>query len=372
MVYQKTGLQQPSRFVRRWSMVVASAIALSLGSCASNTPSPNSETPQAQLSPLATAGLRVVTTFIPMTNFTQAVAGDRAQVTQLLPTNVGPHDYQAKPEDIQKIAKANVLIENGLGLEEFLGDLVKNAGNPNLKVIDASQGVPTLSNEAMEGHEHEKEESPTKAGHEHGEFNPHIYLDPKRAIQQVENIRDGLITADPAGKETYTANAAAYIQKLKQLDAEFTQSLTPFAGKTFVTYHDFAPYFAQSYNLKADFLVGIPEENASPDDVKRVMNAAKQSNLKTLLTEPQSSGNPFSALAKDLNVQIGTFDPLETGGANSLQPDYYLEMMRQNVKNLETAFSGKSAGLFLPIKSGIRPLATISQYLEQVKIKGRN
>lgn len=364
MVDRKIRLQQPSRFVRRWSMVVASAIAVSLGSCTANTPVPNSETPQAQSSPTATAGLRVITTFIPITNFTQAVAGDRAQVTQLLPTNVGPHDYQAKPEDVQKIAKANVLIENGLGMEEFLGDLVKNAGNPNLKVIDASQGVPILSNEAMESHDdkdHDKEEHSTKAGHEHGEFNPHIYLDPKRAMQQVENIRDGLIAADPAGKETYTANAAAYLEKLKQLDAEFTQSLTPFAGKTFVTYHDFAPYFAQSYNLKADFLVGIPEENASPEDVKQVMNAAKQSNLKTLLTEPQAARNPFSALAKDLNVQIGTFDPLETGGANSLQPDYYLETMRQNVKNLETAFSGKSAGLFLPVTSGNRPLATIPQ-----------
>jgi zinc/manganese transport system substrate-binding protein len=365
MIDSPTRLQPSTHLVRRLSVAVVSAIALSLGSCATNTPTTSSGSPQAQSSPSAKR-LVVVTTFIPMTNFTKAVAGDRAEVTQLLPTNVGPHDYQAKPEDAQKLAKANVLVKNGLGMEEFLEDLVKNAGNPNLKQIDSSKGISTISNEAIEepAHDHDHEQvkgEEAEAEHDHGEFNPHVYLDPKRAVQQVENIRDGLIAADPAGKETYTANAAAYIEQLKQLDTEFTQKLKPFAGKTFVTYHDFAPYFAQSYNLKAEFLVGIPEENPSPEDVKRVINAAKNSNLKTLLTEPQAAESQFSALAKDLNIQISTFDPLETSGSESLQPDYYLKTMRQNVKNLETAFSGKLAQLFVPTKSQSRSLATIPQ-----------
>jgi zinc/manganese transport system substrate-binding protein len=361
MNYLKTGLRQNAGIVRRLSVVVVSVIALSLGSCAANAPS-KSETSQIQPASPSARKLVVVTTFIPITDFTKAVAGDRAEVTQLLPTNVGPHDYQAKPEDAQKLAKADVLVENGLRLEEFLDNLVKNAGNANLKVIDSSKGIQTITTGSTEGEAHnhgtnEKEE----AGHEHGEFNPHIWLDPKRSVQQVENIRDGLIAADPGGKETYTANATVYIAKLQQLDQEFSQKLQPFAGKTFVTYHDFASYFAQRYNLKVQFLVGIPEENASPEDVKRVINAVKNSNLKTLLTEPQAAGSPFSALAKDLNVQVSNFDPMETAGSEGLQPDYYLETMRQNVKNMETAFSGKSAQLFLPKKSGNRPLAAILQ-----------
>lgn len=350
MIHSNTRLQPSSNLVRRLSVVVVSAIALSLGSCATNAPTINSGAQQAQTSPSAKR-LVVVTTFIPITDFTKAVAGDRAEVTQLLPTNVGPHDYQAKPEDAQKLAKANVLVKNGLGMEEFLEDLVKNAGNPNLKLIDSSKGIQTITTESIAGHDHDHEhgaeEKKAEAGHDHGEFNPHIWLDPKRAIQQVENIRDGLIAADPEGKETYTANAAAYIAKLQQLDQEFSQQLQPFAGKTFVTYHDFAPYFAQRYNLKVQFLVGIPEENASPDDVKRVMNAVKTSNLKTLLTEPQAVGNPFSALAKDLNVKVSDFDPMETAGADGLQPDHYLAVMRQNVANLTTAFGRQSTQSFL-------------------------
>jgi len=321
------GLQ---RTLRNLSIVAASAIAISLASCTSNTPATHT----------ATKPLQVVTTIIPITDFTQAVAGDRAQVTQLLPANVGPHDFQAKPEDAQKLAHADVLVENGLGLELFLDDLLKNSGKANLKVINASKGVQTITMAAFEG----KKQDHTQQI----ELNPHIWLDPKRAVRQVENIRDGLIAADPAGNAVYTANAAAYITKLQQLDLEFTQKLKPYAGKTFVTYHDFAPYFAQSYHLKVQFLVGIPEENASPTAVKRVIDAAKSSKLQTLLTEPQAVGNPFSALAKDLHVKVGEFDPMETAIAQGEQPDYYFSVMRQNLAHLEAAFGQKSTQSSLP------------------------
>jgi zinc transport system substrate-binding protein len=366
MVYLKTGFQRSSSLFRRVSVVVVSAIAVSLGSCASNAPSTNSNS-QAQSSPAATTDeLQVVTTFLPITQFTKAVAGDRAEVTQLLPTNVGPHDFQARPEDAQKLAKADVLVQNGLEMEEFLEDLVKNAGNANLKVIDSSQGVKTIATEAIEGHDHGHEhgadEKEAEAGHDHGVYNPHIWLDPKRAIQQVENIRDGLIAADPGGKETYTANAAAYIQQLRDLDAETTKLLQPYTGKTFVAFHDFAPYFAESYNLKANFLVDVPEENPSPEDVKRVTDEVKESNLKAILTEPQAGENAFAALAKDLNVQISTFDPIETGGAEALEPNYYITTMRQNVQGLVTAFGGSTQSV-LPLWMP-QPVAVVPQRVE--------
>jgi zinc/manganese transport system substrate-binding protein len=333
-----------SRYLRRCSLLLVSLTAIGLGACGTASPdisaSPSEETQR----------LKVITTFIPVTNFTKAVAGDRAEVTQLLPTNVGPHDYQAKPEDVQKLARGNVLVKNGLGMEEFLENLLKNAENANLKVIDSSKDIQPIANQEKHDHDHDHEKT-SEAKHDHGAFNPHIYLDPKRAIKQVENIRDGLIAADPEGKTIYNTNATAYIEKLKQLDSEIAQQLQPFAGKTFVTYHDFAPYFAQSYNLKAEFLVDIPEENASPEDVKRVINATQQSNLKTLLTEPQAVGSPFAALAKDLKVKVSTFDPLETSNGEALQPDYYLTTMRQNLQNLESAFSGQTQQSLLPIIS---------------------
>ncbi|NJN29541.1 MAG: zinc ABC transporter solute-binding protein [Synechococcales cyanobacterium RM1_1_8] len=294
--------------------------------------------------------LQVVTTFLPMTQFTQAVAGSCAEVSQILPSNVSPHDYQAKPTDAQRIAQADVLVQNGLELESFLEPMIENAGNPDLKIIEASAGLDLIAM-AEEGHDHGHEEGHEEGhdhgheeghSHDHGEFDPHVWLDPQRAAAQVNVIRDGLIAAAPDCQTEFTANAAAYTDQLNALDEEIQQTLAPFAGKTFVTYHDFANYFAARYGLEVDFLVGVPEENPSPEDVKRVIETANSSELKTLLAESEVAARPFQALANDLGVEVSTFRPNETAGADGLAPDYYLTVMRENVANLAAAFGAQA------------------------------
>ena len=157
----------------------------------------------------------------------------------------------------------------------------------------------------------------------------------------MENIRDGLIAADPEGKEEYTANAAAFIEQLQALDAEITEKLKPYAGQTFISFHDFASYFAESYGLKAEFLVDIPEENPSPEDVRRIMETAETENLKALRTEPQTGQNAFDTLAKDLQIKVSVFDPIETGEINATEPKFYLIVMRQNADNLAEAMNNE-------------------------------
>jgi zinc transport system substrate-binding protein len=266
--------------------------------------------------------LQVVSTFLPITQFTRAVAGSCAKVLPLIPTNVGPHEFQAKPNDLVLVRQADVLVKNGLGLETFLDKLIASAENPKLKVIDSSQGIASLPN-------------PWEGG-----VNPHIWLDPALAEQQVNTIRDGLIAAKPACKDQFTANAAAFTAQLRSLDTELASQLKPFAGKTFVVFHDFLPYFAQRYGLKGTFVVDVPDENPTPDDLKRVASTAQKSQLKALLTEPQEGGRSFQALAQDLGVKVGEFDSIETGPETAQQPSCYFVVMRRNAKALVNAFGG--------------------------------
>lgn len=365
----------PQKQLWQLSMAIISAITFGLGSCAASPTSSSVESTEAESTDTEVAAasedeLQVVTTFLPITQFTMAVAGDRAEVVQLLPLNVGPHDYQAKPGDAQAIANADVLVKNGLEMEFFLDDLIENAGNADLMIIDSSEGVATVANlkeEDSHEHEHDHEHSEgedhehAEAAHEHdhGELNPHIWLDPKRVITQVENIRDGLIAADPEGAAEYTANAAAFIEELQALDAEITERLAPFAGQTFVVFHDFVPYFAESYDLQSEVLVDIPEENPSPEDVKRVMEVVQAAGLKTILAEPQAGETAFGAIASDLDINVSIFDPLETGGSEALQPGYYLTVMRQNVENLASSFEA-SDQVQMPLWMS-QPVATTPQ-----------
>ncbi|WP_259732353.1 metal ABC transporter solute-binding protein, Zn/Mn family [Synechocystis sp. CS-94] len=335
--------------IRKTILFVVSSLAIAITGCGQavrETDSPQAETPATDLI--------VMTTILPITQFTNAVVGDRAEVIPLMPTNVDPHDFQASPADVRNLANSSVLVKNGLEMEFFLEDLIANAENGELVVIDSSQGIAVLENQEEEhhghghshshGHDHDEhgEHSEADHHHQHGQYNPHIWLDPKRAIQQVQNIRDGLIAVDPAGADIYTANAAKFIAELEALDGEITDKLAPFAGKTFVAFHDFAPYFAQSYALEAEFLVDVPADKPAPGDIKRVMDTVKASNLKTILTEPSAGEDSLGAIAKDMGIQVSIFNPIEVGGPEAVNPEYYLATMRSNVSNLASSFSAST------------------------------
>ena len=315
----------------------AFSLALALAACGAARQAP----PDAA----ADKAFKVVTTFLPITLFTRAVAGDCATVTALIPPSLGPHDFQAKPGDLTALRQAGVLVKNGLEMEGFLGKLVAAAENPQLKVIDSSRGVTTLeSAEHGDGHGHDGDhdhgdDHGHDHGHDHGAVNPHIWLDPLRAVQQVATIRDGLIQADPSCADGYRRNAAAFTAQLKQLNSEIASQLEPYRGKTFVAFHDFAPYFAQRYGLKADYLVDVPELNPSPADLQRVAAEVKSSQLKALLSEPQEGNRSFNTLAKDLGVKVVVFDPMETATEEaSRNPATYVSVMRRNVADLRQAF----------------------------------
>lgn len=258
--------------------------------------------------------LKVVATFLPMYWFTKAVTGNLAQVEILIPPGTEVHEYQATPANVQAIATANVLVKNGLGFEEFLEDTVENAGNSQLKEIDASMGIQPLNN------------------HEAG--NPHVWLDPILAKQQVENIRDGLIAADPTHKETYQANAAAYIQQLEALDSEFKRRMQQYPNCTFVTFHNAYPYLAKRYQLKLVAVVEIPDAQLSPLDVQKAVAAVKQYKVKALFGEPGVDNKLLQSLSQDLNLSLRPLDSLETGPTS---PQHYFTAMKANLQTLESA-----------------------------------
>lgn len=327
--------------------VIASLLPIALGGCrASDTATSPEQAPSADTA-ASDKSLKVVSTFLPVYLFTKAVAGDAAKVDILIKPGTEVHEYQSTPTDVQAIAQADVVVKNGLGIEEFLDNTIKSAENPKLKVIDASQGIQAIdaisavvntSGKANEhGHEQaeEKEHAGEAAGHTHEAGNPHVWLDPVLAKKQVETIRDGLSAADPANKQTYEANAAAYIQKLSELNHQFEQGLKDVRDRTFVTFHNAFPYLANRYQLKQVAVVAIPEDQLSPGDVQTAVSAVKQYKVKALFSEPGVDNKLLTSLSNDLNLKLRPLDSLESG---ELDPQYYFTAMQKNLQTLETAF----------------------------------
>ncbi|HCF25655.1 MAG TPA: ABC transporter substrate-binding protein [Cyanobacteria bacterium UBA11049] len=344
------------RFNPRQLLVALLLLPFFATGCADSSSEPTAQEVEAAV---ADEQLQVIATFLPMYLFTKAVAGEAADVAILIQPGTEVHEYQSTPADVRAIAQADVLVQNGLGMEEFLEGTLESAQNPNLTIINASEGITPLEDEspvitpsagqteaehsqgdeahehADEAHSHEEEETTTSGhGHTHAE-NPHVWLDPLLAVQQVETIRDGLAAADPDNAETYEANAAAYIEQLQALDDQFQQRLQPFGDRTFISFHDAYPYLADRYNLQQVAIVALPEDSLTPDDIQKTIAIVKQYDVKALFAEPGVDNRLLESLSQDLSLELKELDPLEAG---DLDPQYYFTAMEANLKTLESAF----------------------------------
>jgi ABC-type Zn uptake system ZnuABC Zn-binding protein ZnuA len=271
----------------------------------------------------------VVETFL--ADITQNVAGDRLKVDALMPLGADPHSFEPTPKDVARVAKSDVLIVNGAGFEEFLTPLLQNAGGKRL-VIEASAGlfsrIPGAGEGASKGDNHEGD--------------PHFWLNPINTIHYVENIRDGLSQADPAGKDIYARNAQAYIAQLNDLDAWIAAQVAqiPVEKRLLVTNHESLGYFADRYGFRVvGAIIPSVSTSASP--------SAKQ--LAALIDQIKSSGAPAIFLETGSNPQLAQQIAGETGvrvvtdlythsvsAAEGPAPTY-IELMRYNASQIVEA-----------------------------------
>ncbi len=271
-----------------------------------------------------TGGLYVLATTTFLADIARNVAGDRAQVESLLPVGADPHAYQAAPSDVARIAKSTVLIQNGIEYEHFLKPLLENAGGQRL-IITATDG---LTPNQMDS----KETPGQKVG------DPHLWLDPVLVVTYVENIRDGLIQVDPAGAETYKANADAYIAQLKDLDAWIrTQVETvPAERRLLVTNHEALGYFAQEYGFTVvgSILPSLSSEaSASAQEIAASVDAIKASGAPVIFLGDVENAKLAEQIASETGVQVVNDLHLEslTDGAPAAT---YIEMMKYNVTRI--------------------------------------
>lgn len=271
----------------------------------------------------------VVTTFLPAYCFTVNVAGPLATVRNLLPEGVSPHNYQLSPSDVRKLSEADLIVMNGLGLDDWLRKAARVAGAArNVRVVELAEGLgPQIIHDA--GHSHGADEPPA----ERADVNPHFWLDPLLAAHAVTNILRGLEAIDPTRAADYRRNAAAYVERLQALDAALRTALAGFQRREIVTHHNAFPYFARRYGLTLLGVVEeVPELAPSPRHLNRLHALIRRHHVPVVFTEPQSSPRLARQIAQDLGVPVEPLDTLETG---PLTPTAYEDGLRQNLRVLE-------------------------------------
>ena len=293
------------------------------------------------------AEIRVLTTLPAIHSWAANVAGDTAAVESLLPANVGPHDFQFRPSDLRKLAAADVVLMNGLGVDTWLTRAVtRGASKPSRRVVTVTDGLqkqlihhrtplaidPTTtgSKKPSQDHSHDHDHD-----HSDDDANPHVWLDPVFAKHCVSNIIQALCQADPAHAEGYTRRGETYLRELDQLDEQIRSSLKGLSNRKVVTFHDAFPYFCRRYDLQ---LVGVVEEvpsvDPSPKYLAQLSRAIRQQQVRVIFSEPQFHPRLVQRLANDLAIGVAELDVLETGTASR---SFYIDGLRRNLRTLESA-----------------------------------
>ena len=279
--------------------------------------------------------LAVLTSFAPIHSLALNVAGEVADVSVLIPPATGPHDYFFSPSDLAKIARADVLIVNGVGLESWLDKGIRAVGKQDLRIVDSSRGINLITGIEMRNLAGAKSEPDPDAGGP----NPHIWLSPRNAIQQVKNICEGLAARDPQNAPGYRNNADAYVHRLATLDADILAATSSLPNKVLITFHDTFPYFARDYGFTvAATFEGFPGKEPSPRAIKQLREIIESAHVAALFSEPQYSAKAMQVFAQEFKIPVVQLDPMETGEGGR---DFYERVMRKNLQTLVSAFHGE-------------------------------
>jgi ABC-type Zn uptake system ZnuABC Zn-binding protein ZnuA len=268
-----------------------------------------------------TDALEVVTTTTVFADIVRNVGGNRVAVTSIIPSGVGPEDYEPKPDDARKLADAQLVVSNGVGLDNFLDRLIASAGESPPRLV-LGDGIPTLTVD--------------------GEENPHFWLDPTFVKQYyLPAIADELTALDPAGEATYAANAAAYGAKIDTLDAQLKDRVSeiPAANRKLVTFHDAFPYFARHYGFD---LIGVILANVGQEptgaELAALVQKVRAADVKAVFSEAQFSPELSQTLADEAGITT-VVTTLYTDALGPPPADTYFGLMRWNVDQIVAALT---------------------------------
>lgn len=290
--------------------------------------------------PALAAPLKVVASFTVIADFAKNVGGDRVEITTIVGPDGDAHVYEPRPSDAVAMAKADVVLVNGLHFEGFLQRLVE-ASATNAAIVELTKGVTPI-NFKPEFAEADGDHADAD-GHDHGAIDPHAFQSIPNAEIYVKNIADAFCAADTDGCVGYQTNAAAYTKKLRALDGEVRAAIAaiPAAQRVVITSHDAFGYFEHEYGLTFLAPQGISTDaEPSAADVAKLVEQVKHDKAAAIFVENITNPRLIEQIASETGVKVGgtlysdALSPREGPAAT------YVDMMRNNIRQIKGAILG--------------------------------
>ncbi len=279
-------------------------------------------------------GLQVVTTLFPLYDFARTIAGDKAQVTMLLPPGVEPHTFEPKPEDMIRISRAGLFIYTSKYMEPWAEKIITGIDSKTLRVVNAGERVSYRAGAGKDEHDHGAKDD---HGHDQKGMDPHVWLDFTNAALMVDTILDGFIAADPANGAMYRINAEVLKTRLTALDERYRKSLSSCSTRKLLHGGHFTfGYLAGRYGLEYHALSGVSSDSEpSAARMAALVREIRSSGATYLFAEELLSPRLTETLAQEAGVGV-----LMLHGAHNLSKDdlaknvTFFDLMERNLEQL--------------------------------------
>jgi manganese/iron transport system substrate-binding protein len=252
---------------------IACAMLLALGDCSSNSTASSS----------TDSRIVVMTSISTFNSFVEAVGGSHVRVQSLVPIGASPEDYQPTPQDEATLSQAAIFVENGAGLETWIGKTIANTGSSKLKVVVCTDGLPV------------------KLG------NPHLWMDPQFAKHYVAKIREALTEIDPAHGSDYLVNADAYSAILDNLTKHIAARINtiPKQQRAMIVFHNAWQYYNDRFGIETlGFIETNPGQEPNPQQIAHLIDVAKSRQLRAIFSEPEYSPKLAQQIAGNADIKI--------------------------------------------------------------------
>ncbi|MFJ5389809.1 metal ABC transporter substrate-binding protein [Pectobacterium sp. CHL-2024] len=279
----------------------------------------------ASTSAQAAEKLKVITTFTIIQDIAQNIAGDAATVESITKPGAEIHDYQPTPRDIVKTQSAQLVLWNGMNLERWFTRFFENV--KNVPAVVVTEGITPR---------------PIREGAYNGNPNPHAWMSPSNALIYIENIRKGLVQADPANAETYNRNAKAYAEKIKALDAPLRERLAriPEQQRWLVTSEGAFSYLAKDYQFNEVYLWPInADEQGSPQQVRRVIDTVREKAIPVVFSESTVSDKPAKQVSKETGAKYGGVLYVDSLSTEKGPVPTYIDLLKVTVETIAKGFN---------------------------------
>lgn len=263
----------------------------------------------------ASATMKIFVSIPPQKYFLEKLCVDRAEISVLLPPGASPHSYEPKPSQMARLSKSRIYFSVGGDFEASLLPRLRKSC-PNLLIIPTDSTITRITFD--EEHEADHAVETAEEHHSHHGTDPHIWLSPELVKEQVKIMADALCEIDTLNRQFYRQNYSLFIEQISSLQAAIKERLKDCkSGEPFMVFHPSWGYFAREFNL-TQIAIEIDGKEPSMRELGIIFKKARADSIHTIFTQPQFSSRSAELIAKQLNVQVVSANPLAENWDESL------------------------------------------------------